>query len=189
LGESLASVQKFDVPLQQATTSSLEALKAYSLGNKALYEESAAAALPYHQRAIELDANFAMGYNAVGIDYYNLGEFVRSREYFAKAFQLREHASERERLAITGTYYWLVTGELDKASRTFQEEIASYSPEFGECLELGQVFAAQGQYEKAAEMGRQALRLAPNNVNVYEGYLVPLRSWLTTLRRGEADHL
>jgi len=74
LGESLATVQKFDVPLEQATTSSLEALKAYSLGEKARNEKGSAAALPYHQRAIELDPNFATGYRAVGIDYNNLSE-------------------------------------------------------------------------------------------------------------------
>ena len=81
LGESLATVQKFDVPLQQATTSSLEALKAYSLGEKTYNEKGAAAALPYHQRAIELDPNFATGYNAVGNDYFSLTEAGRAREY------------------------------------------------------------------------------------------------------------
>ena len=105
LGESLATVQKFDVPLEQATTSSLEALKAYSLGRKADNEKGAAAALPYHQRAIELDPNFAMGYRAVGVDYSTLGELGRASEYYTKAFQLREHASEREKLAITAHYY------------------------------------------------------------------------------------
>ena len=105
LGESLATVQKFDVPLEQATTSSLEALKAYSLGEKANNEKGAAAALPYDQRAIQLDPNFAMGYAAVGGDYFTLGELGRASEYFTKAFQLREHASEREKLEITADYY------------------------------------------------------------------------------------
>jgi len=99
LGESLATVQKLDVPLEQATTSSLEALKAYSLGTKA-YEKGTAAALPYDQRAIQLDPNFAMGYWAVGNDYASLGETGRASEYFTEAFQLREHASEREKLLI-----------------------------------------------------------------------------------------
>jgi DNA-binding winged helix-turn-helix (wHTH) protein len=123
LGESLATVQKFDVPLIEATTSSLEALKAYSLGPKAYYEKGPAAVLPYHQRAIELDPNFAMGYRAVGEGYVVLGEPERAREYYTKAFQLREHASEREKLAITAEYYRDVTGELDKAAQTYQEEI------------------------------------------------------------------
>ena len=105
LGESLATVQKLDVPLAEATTSSLEALKAYSLGLKAVNEKGSAAALPYHQRAIELDSNFAMGYLAVGYDYSNLAEVGRADEYFTKAFQLREHASEREKLHITANYY------------------------------------------------------------------------------------
>jgi eukaryotic-like serine/threonine-protein kinase len=120
LGESLATVQKYDVPLLQATTSSLEALKAYSLSLKALNEKGSAAALPYDQRAIELDPSFAMGYRAVGEDYSSLGEVGRASEYFTKAFQLREHASEREKLLITANYYSQVTGELDKATQTVQ---------------------------------------------------------------------
>src|ERR1022692_3568252 len=114
LGESLAMVLKFDVPLEQATTSSLEALKAYSLGQEAYREKSPAAALPYHQRALDLDPNFAMAYLVVGADYSTLGELGRASEYYTKAFQLRERASEREKLTITATYYRSVTGELDK---------------------------------------------------------------------------
>jgi tetratricopeptide (TPR) repeat protein len=126
LGESLATVQKFDVPLMQATTSSLEALKAYSLGVKAGNEKGPAATLPYYEHAIQLDPNFAIAYSALGSDYDGLGELGRGREYFAKAFQLQEHASEREKLTITADYYRNVTGELDKAARTYQEEIESY---------------------------------------------------------------
>ena len=162
LGESLATVQKFDVPLAEATTSSLEALKAYSLGRKAGNEKGPAAALPYDQRAIELDPNFAMGYAAVGGDYSSLGELGRASEYFTKAFQLREHASEREKLAISAHYYQHVTGELDKAAQTYQEEIESYPRDCGAYDNLGIVYSAQGQYEKAAEITRQVLRLAPD---------------------------
>jgi tetratricopeptide (TPR) repeat protein len=153
LGESLATVQKFDVPLLQATTSSLDALQAYSLGRKAYNEKGLAAALPYHQRAIELDPHFAMGYWGVGNDYYSLGELGR--------------ASERERLRITVGYYRFVTGELDKAVQTYQEEIESYPRESEAYGDLGAVFVAQGQYEKAAEITRQAMRLAPDNVGMY----------------------
>jgi serine/threonine protein kinase/tetratricopeptide (TPR) repeat protein len=167
LGESLATVQKFDVPLAEATTSSLEALKAYSLGQKAYNEKGFAAPLPYDQRAIELDPNFAMGYRAVGIDYFSLSEVGRASEYFTKAFQLREHVSEREKLVITANYYQNVTGELDKAVQTYQEEIESYPREDVAYSQLGIVFARQGQYEKATEITRQALRLAPDDLARY----------------------
>jgi len=168
LGESLATVQKFDVPLEQATTSSLEALKAYSLGQKAINEKGPAAALPYHQRAIERDPNFAMGYSAVGTDYYNLGEVERASEYDTKAFQLRAHASEPEKLAITASYYSFVTGELDKAAQMFQEEIESYPREDKAYNTLGLMYSARGQNEKAVEITRQAFRLAPDNIRPYE---------------------
>jgi tetratricopeptide (TPR) repeat protein len=169
LGESLATVQKLDVPLSEATTSSLEALKAYSVGVRASHEKGAAAALPYHQRSIELDPNFAMGYNAEGEDYFALGELGRASEYFAKAFQLREHASEREKLAITAIYYQTVTGELDKAAQTYQESIESYPRYYPAYMNLGIVYTEQGQYEKAAESYRQCLRLAPDNLGPYAG--------------------
>jgi eukaryotic-like serine/threonine-protein kinase len=167
LGESLATVQKLDVPLSEATTSSLEALKAFSLGQKASNEKGAATALPYHQRAIELDQNFALGYRGVGNDYYSLGEVGRASEYYTKAFQLREHASEREKLAIAATYYLSVTGELDRAAQTYQETIESYPREANGYGNLGTVYSDQGQYEKAAEVTRQALRVAPDE-NYYD---------------------
>ena len=169
LGESLATVQKLDVPLAEATTSSLEALKAYSLGLKAVNEKGSAAALPYHQRAIELDSNFAMGYLAVGYDYSNLAEVGRADEYFTKAFQLREHASEREKLHITANYYEVVTGELDKAAQTFQEESRTYPRWSWAHLELGNVYALQGKYEKAREAFSQSLRLDPDDSAPYGG--------------------
>jgi len=168
LGESLATVQKFNVPLEQATTSSLDALKAISLGKKASDEKGAAAGLPYDQHAIELDPNFAMAYRAVGIDYTSLSELGRATEYFTKAFQLREHASEREKLTISAEYYSYVTGELDKAAQTFQEKIESYPREDAAYVNLGLVYALQGQHEKAAEITRQAVRLAPDAVSEYE---------------------
>jgi serine/threonine protein kinase/tetratricopeptide (TPR) repeat protein len=168
LGESLATVQKFDVPLEKATTSSLEALKAYSLGRKAYHEKGLSAALPYDQHAIEIDLNFAMGYNAVGRDYVGLGEVGRANEYFTKAFKLRERASEREKLVIKADYYFSVTGELDKTAQTDQEEIESYPREGSAYGGLGAVFALQGQYEKAVETTRQAMRLAPDHLAGYQ---------------------
>jgi eukaryotic-like serine/threonine-protein kinase len=164
LGESLATVQRFDVPLEQATTSSLEALKAYSLGEKADREKGPGAALLYSQRAIQLDPNFAMGYLAVGGEYFSLAEPGRASEYLTKAFQLRDHASEREKLALTADYYLNVTGELDKAAQAYQEEIESYPQTSRGYLNLGVVYAEQGQYEKSAELTRQELRLNSDNV-------------------------
>jgi len=176
LGESLATVQKLDVPLSEATTSSLEALKAYSLGVKASNEKGPVAGLPYLQRAVELDPNFAMGYDAVGVDYNNLGETVRARDYVTKAFQLREHASEREKLAITAAYYDLVTEELDKAIQTLQEAMESYPRDYQVHLDLGSEFADQGQYEKATESYRRSLSLAPDNFAPYAGLGISLLS-------------
>jgi serine/threonine protein kinase/tetratricopeptide (TPR) repeat protein len=179
LGESLATVQKLDVPLSEATTSSLDALKAYSLGIKALNEKGPAAALPYQERAIELDPNFAMGYLAVGGDYFGLGELGRASDYFTKAFQLREHASEREKLTITAEYYLNVTGEVDKAAQTYQEAIESYPRDPRAHVGLGSVYVEQGQYEKAAESFRQSLRLVPDSGGAYAG----LGNSLTSLQR------
>jgi eukaryotic-like serine/threonine-protein kinase len=165
LGESLATVQKLDVPLSEATTSSLEALQAYSLGRKALTEKGPAASLPYDQRAIQLDPNFAAGYRAVGVDYASLGETGRASEYYTKAFQLRDHASEREKLSITADYYTNATGELDKAAQSFQEFIESYPREYPDYINVGIVYSAQGKYEKAVEVERQNLRLAPEGAS------------------------
>ncbi len=159
LGESLATVQQFDIPLDEATTPSLEALKAFSLGERAVNEKGAAAALPYHQRAIELDPNFALCYRILGGDYNALGQLGRASEYYTRAFQLRDHASEREKLSIDAAYYRNVTGELDKAARTYQEQMDNYPRSAAAYNNLGLVSAQQGQYEKAEEMTRQALRL------------------------------
>jgi eukaryotic-like serine/threonine-protein kinase len=167
LGESLASVQKFDVPLSEATTSSLEALKAYSLGEKA-FREKGPDALPHYQRAIELDPNFAMAYAGVGLLYAYLGEPARTTEYYTKAFQLRQHANERERLSIEAAYYKQVSGELDKAARVYHEEIANYPRDAIAYGDLAGVYSAEGLWGKAAEIGSEAVRLAPDWVVGYE---------------------
>ena len=163
LGESLASVQKLDIPLAQATTSSLEALKAYSLGARS---DQSARSLVYFQRAIELDPNFAMAMHESGVCYENLNQPGRAKEYYAKAFQLREHASEREKLAFTTDYYEVVTGELDKAIQTYLELIATY-PRAGIAIDwennLALLYAKLGQYDKAVEILRQLVRDKPGD--------------------------
>ena len=167
LGESLATVQRLDVPLSEATTSSLEALKAFSLGEKASARQSLSAALPYYQHAIELDPNFAIGYKRVGDAYSGMLELGRATEYHAKAFQLREHASEREKLFITATYYEWSTGELPKAAEAYEEWIASYPRDYAARGNLGNVYGELGEYEKARESDSESLHLAPDNVGPY----------------------
>ncbi len=167
LGESLATVQKFDVPLDQATTSSLEALKAYTLSGKETRDKGPAAALPFSQRAIQLDPNFAMGYWLVGSDYSAMGEVGRASEYFTKAFELRERAGERERFTIMAVYYDSVTGELDKAAQTYREWIATYPRDGRAHLNLGNMYVELGQYGKAVEEYRESIRIAPERVSGY----------------------
>jgi eukaryotic-like serine/threonine-protein kinase len=179
LGESLTTVQKFDVPLEQATTSSLEALQALSLGEKAGKERNTTAALSHYQRATQLDPNFAYAYHAMGNEYFNVGEFARSNESFSRAFQLREHTSERERLEITADYYQTVTGEQDKSATTFQEWIQNYPQNPVAYANLGIVYAALGQYDKAFEVTRHAQLLGPDRGRIY----VNLATWAMALQR------
>ena len=160
LGESLATVQKFDVPLEQATTSSLEALQAYSRGD--------------YQRAIELDPKFALAYWGAGVMAGNMSQDELAREYLTRAFQLREHASEREKLMIAGAYYMSVTGELDNSESALREVVESYprlqefeSVDARPHVMLGGVYMAQGRYGEAAAVTRQSLRFVPHHIYPY----------------------
>ena len=166
LGESLNTVQRFDTPLVEATTPSLEALRAFSLGRKALNEKGEAAALPYHLRAIELDPGFAVAYRAAGADYGGMGETGRAMEYYTKAFQVRERAGGLEKLMITTIYYENVTGELGKAAQAYQEQIQNY-PHYPAYTGLGVTYNELGEHEKAAEADRQQIRLTPDSVIGY----------------------
>ena len=127
LGESLNTVRRFDTPLSEATTPSLEALKAFTLGRNAVSAKGEAAALPYHLRAIELDPGFATAYRAAGADYDALGETGRAAEYYTKAFQVRERASEEERLLIAGIYYQGVSRSHFPSSLPRSRLIATHS--------------------------------------------------------------
>ena len=181
LGESLATVQKFDVPLAQATTSSLEALKEYSLG---FSKKDAASALPHDLRAVQLDPNFAMAYLAVGQDYLVEAETGRAAQYFTRAFQLRDSAGERERLLIEAEYYSSTTGELEKAAQTYKAQIDNYPRRTAAYNNLGNVYAALGQYDKAAEILRRSIQMAPDHGADYEN----LANVLLALQRyDEAD--
>lgn len=169
LGESLASVRKYDVPLVDATTSSLEALRALSLGRKAQMQGSDAALLHF-QNAIELDPDFAMGYHDIGRVYHSLGELERARVYCTKAFELRNHSSEREKLEISATYYENVTGGLEKAVNTRKQQLETY-PRISEAYySLAVDYALLGKYELSADSFRQSIQLNPENQMTY-GFL------------------
>ena len=163
LGESLRSVQEFDVPLEQATTPSLEALKAFSLARK----KDSAAAIPFYERAIDLDPNFAAAYARLGVMYRNIGQPARANTYLTKAFALRDHASERDKLHIASWYYLLVTGEQGKAIQTYQLWEQSYPRDWLPYLNRGVAYETIGQYEKAVEATRESLKLYPDNVSAY----------------------
>jgi serine/threonine protein kinase/Tfp pilus assembly protein PilF len=164
LGESLSTVQRFDFPLAEATTASLDALKEYSTGAA---QNEPVASLPHDLKAVELDPNFAMAYLAVGQDYLVEAETGRAAEYFTRAFQLRDHANERERFVIDAEYYSVVTGELEKAAQTYKRQIDSYPRSSAAYNNLGNVYAAMGQYDKAEEQLRKSLQVAAGHVADY----------------------
>jgi tetratricopeptide (TPR) repeat protein len=162
LGESLSSVEKYATPVEEATTPSLEALKAYSLGVKARIAKGDTAALPFFKRAAELDPNFAMAYSLMSAGYFNLNEVGRGTEYARKAYDLREKVSERERFTIEAIYYVFATGELEKATQTEELWQQTYPRDDFPCRALGVISRALGNWEKALEEFREALRLEPN---------------------------
>jgi eukaryotic-like serine/threonine-protein kinase len=167
LGESLASVQKFDVPLEQATTSSLEALQAFTAGGRAFFAKGPTAALEYDQRAIQLDPDFAMAYAAVAGEYGYLGEVGRAGAYYTKAFDLRGRTSEIERLYITAGYYHNLTGELDKSAQAYQEIADNFPRNCDGYHGLSLIEAADGQYERALQFANQFQQRAPNRADGY----------------------
>jgi eukaryotic-like serine/threonine-protein kinase len=167
LGESLSSVEKYDTPVAEATTPSLEALKAYSLGLKTLYAKGGTAALPFFQRAVELDPNFAMPYGWMSPVYRDLTEVGRAAEYARKAYELRQKVSERERLYIEGNYYLNATGEMEKAAHVYELWQQTYTRDDAPYRKLGMISASLGNWGKALEEYRGALRLEPNNLYNY----------------------
>ncbi len=167
LGESLASVQKFDVPIQQVTTSSLEALKAFALGNAEFDHGREMESLPFYRRAVELDPNFAWVYARMGTIYSNAGEQERAKENTRKAYELRDRVSEREKLYITEHYYQTVTGELEKEIETLQLYGRTYPNDSIPTNNLSVGYEQTGDFEKAAEAARETLRIEPNSANGY----------------------
>ena len=159
LGESLPSVQKFDVPVE-ATTSSLEALKNYSMGITIMREKGDAPSIPFFKRAIELDPNFPIAYSALSVSCGNLNQRSLALEYATKAYQLRDRVTEREKLRITASYF-NATGELDREAQTYELWTANYPRDFVPHNNLGNAYGSMGQYDKALAEYQEALRLAP----------------------------
>ncbi len=165
LGESLPSVQKFDVPVE-ATTSSLEALKNYSMGITVEREKGEAASIPFFKRAIELDPSFALAYAGLSRRYANLNQPSLALEYASKAYQLRDRVSEREKMRIAVDYFSAM-GELDKGAQTYELWIADYPRDPVPHNNLGENYVTLGQHDKALHEVQEALRLAPDNVIIY----------------------
>jgi serine/threonine protein kinase/tetratricopeptide (TPR) repeat protein len=160
LGESLTTIQKYDKPLEQVTTSSLEALKSYSQASKA---QDFAVRIPYYKRAVELDPNFATAWLGLGLAYSNLGETGISNEYFAKAYTLRDRVSDRERFRIEGDYYLFVTGDAEKARLTYEQWVQAYPRDSIAHIDLGIIYCGLAEWDKAVAATLEAKRLNPDN--------------------------
>jgi eukaryotic-like serine/threonine-protein kinase len=168
LGESLSTVQKFDTPLEQATTASLEALQAYGLGRRQLLRNrDPAAAERLFQVAIRSDPNFAMAHLSLGLSYLGVGESNLAAEQIRQAYELRESASDWEKFAIESRYYYGVTGDLEKARQTYELWSESYPRDFIPVSVLAGIYAQLGQYDRALIQSRRALSLNPSSPGMY----------------------
>jgi serine/threonine protein kinase/tetratricopeptide (TPR) repeat protein len=182
LGESLTTIQRFDVPVE-ATTPSLEALKAFSMGITTFRAKGNAEAIPFYKRALELDPNFAVAYASLGLVYGNLGQASLAAENIKKAYDLRDHVSEREKYRISALYYQSVTGELEQATQVYELWAKSYPEDTVPPGNLGYIYAELGQYEKSLAATEEAQRLAPGAI----GYSNLADIYLTLNRLDDAQ--
>ena len=167
LGESLSSVQKFDAPLEQATTPSLEALKAYSAGRNAEYQKGSSAAIASYKRAIDLDPNFAVAYAALGIAYSNLGEPGLANRNLQRAYELSDRVSEREKLRISAYYYSYLAGDLIKGNEIYELWAQAYPRDGVPPGNLGATYSYMGQYKQAVSQTLEHLRIDPEDALGY----------------------
>jgi class 3 adenylate cyclase/Tfp pilus assembly protein PilF len=167
LGESLSSVRKYDMPLEQATTPSLDALNTYTLARKTQREKGDAASISFYKRAIEFDSQFALAYSGLAVAYNNLGQVHFAGENAQKAFALREHVSEREKLRIEAFFHSYVTGDTGKAIEAYQVWAQSYPRDYLPRASLASLWAVLGQYDKAVHEAQEARSLEPNSVVIY----------------------
>src|ERR1700752_133422 len=165
LGESLSSIQKYDVNIEQATTSSLEALKAYAMANDERAKGRMRESLTFYKRAIELDPDFAMAYARIGVHYGNVEQLESAKPYVEKAYELRDRVSEREKLYITEKYFTYITGEIDKTIETLQTWARLYPNDFIPHNNLSINYQLIGRYEDAVKEALEAVRLSPDNMN------------------------
>ena len=171
LGESLSTIQKYDTPLEEATTSSLDALKAYSQGSKNRLLGNVATEIPFYKRALELDPNFASAYLGLGVAYSNLGEIGISNENIARAYELRNRVSERERFHIEADYHQFVTGNIEKAKEAFSQWSQAYPRDFTPYLDLGVIALYEGQGDEGIKHTLEARQVAPD-FSLIDGNLV-----------------
>lgn len=184
LGESLSTVQRFDTPIEAATTPSLEALQAYSLGRATMIQKGeSSSCIPFFQRAIRLDPDFAIAWAALGNAYSNLGEMGLAESSIRRAYELRRRASEHERLYIEGHYYQFGTGDLTKATATYETWAALYPNDVAPRTDLAVIWSDLGRFSPSLEQAQAALRLAPDEAQNY-GNLV--NAWMSQNRVSEA---
>jgi len=163
VGESVSTIEKHDVPLAEATTASLEALKAYSTGLKVLSSKGSAAALPLFKRATEIDRQFAMAYAYLGRVYGDMGESDLSAKNTSRAYELRDHASDQERFFIAASYDTQVSGNIERAEQTCQLWAQTYPREMTpHALLGGLIFQTTAKYEDAAEEAQKTIELDPD---------------------------
>lgn len=149
LGESITTIRKFDVPLREATTSSLEALKEYTTGGQVENEKGAGAAIPHYQKAISLDPNFARAYSALSAVYFDAGESALAAKYATKAYELRDHGTDFEKVQIAADYHSFATGNLEKAAQAY-EQWSQFRPKSpSPHTNLGYIYAQLGFNDKA----------------------------------------
>jgi tetratricopeptide (TPR) repeat protein len=167
LGESISSVHKYDTPIEQVTTTSLDALQAYGVAIKMRLQEGDSAVIPYFTRAAELDPNFAMAYVGLGVSYSNRNLPEKARGAIEKAYQLRDRVSQRERFLIESHYYDIATGDYDNAIQTYRLWQQIYPGDLAPYVNLGTIYNLLGQHQQNLEEQLQALRLDPNLSNAY----------------------
>jgi len=194
LGETRASLQRFDVPSDQVTTPSLEALQAWTLGRQAMSKADFASAISFLQRAVSIDSNFAVAYSTMGGTYAAIGDSGRATENITKGYDLRDRASEREKFSISSMYYSIVTGDVEKAAQICEQWTKLFPRDPPAFMGLQASYGLAGRLDEALAAARETLRLDPRP----RAYLAVAADYLSlgrldearaTIRQGETNHI